>query len=126
MKFNVKFRKMKRSEELAAFFEDRFTKLQKFETKPVVVTATLSVERHSCQVSVQLSGRDLQMRASATEANFYDAIEKVMQRCFRQMSRKKAKVQNHKCYPRSKQGRLESLRPEAAMEAAFEESQEAA
>lgn len=117
MKFNTKFRKMKHSEELASFIEDRFLKLQKFETKPVTVTTTLSMERHACQVRVQISGRDLVMRATATESNFYDAIEKAVQRCFSQMSRKKAKIQNHKCYPRSRQGRLEQLVTEVGDEA---------
>lgn len=112
MKFNVKFRKMKRSDELSQFLEERLTKLKKYETKPVFITATLSVERHSCKVQIHISGREVQIRASAQESNFYDAIEKVAQRCMRQMSRKKAKIQNHKCYPRTKQGRLERLGPD--------------
>ena len=118
MKFNHKFRGLKRSEELESFLEERFEKLEKFEMKPIAITATYSVERHSCTVSIQISGQEIQMRASATEAAFLDAIEKVTQRCVRQLSRKKAKVQNHKCYERTKLSRLERLMADEESEAA--------
>ena len=58
------------------------------------------------------------MRASATEASFLEAIEKVSHRCVRQMSRKKAKVQNHKCYERTRESRLDHLIAEEESEAA--------
>jgi ribosomal subunit interface protein len=112
MKFNTKFRNMKRSEELAQFLEDRFSKLHKFETKPLTVTATFSVERHLCKITIHANGPDMQMKATASETNFYDAIETVLHRCIRQMSRKKAKLQNHKCYERTKESRLDHLAAE--------------
>ena len=109
MNIQLKFLDSKPSDDIKEYAEERFRKLQKHETKPVKVQLSLFVERHNFIVKAHIRGPQMELRATAHGDNFYDAIDQVLHRCVRQVSRKKARIQNHKCYERTREEWLDRL-----------------
>lgn len=126
MNLNYNFRNLQWSDELVDYVESRFQKLHKFEVKPVHVHVTLCVERHERKVEVYARGGEAHFQAQATSDNFFEAIDKALQRMAKQMSKKKAKLKSHKCYERTHVGRMERLTPQMEYVALDPEKKEVA
>lgn len=112
MKFSYHFRHLDLSQELVNYVQEKAAKLKKYELKPVLITTTFSVERHSLKVEVHVSGKDTWFRAEVASKSFIESIDKVFQKLTRQMSKKKARVQSHKCIEHSSYGKLSQLNEE--------------
>ena len=96
MKIEFKFRHVPQSEELTAYIVERISKLNKFEMKPVRFEFTFSSEKTAQRVDIHVRGQDIEMHAHASGDNFFSASDDALDRIARQLSRKKAKVQDHK------------------------------
>ena len=109
MHLKLNFKKMKNSRELTEYMEHRFEKLQKYEMKPVNCTVTLRVEKGSKVVDIHAVGEQKTFKSQGVSFNFFESIDLAVDRLARQMMKKKAKVQNHKCYARTHHGKMDQL-----------------
>lgn len=109
MHLKLNFKNMKNSTELTDYIEHRFAKLQKYEMKPVKCSVALRVEGDSKVVDIHAVGEQKTFHAQGVSYNFFESIDLAVDRMARQMMKKKAKVQNHKCYERSHAGKLDQL-----------------
>jgi ribosomal subunit interface protein len=102
---NVKctFKKMDPSVELIQHAEDRLSKVEKFEMKPAETAHFIfkPQSRGDFEVELILSGPELAWQASARGDNFFQAVDKVVERVSKQMARKKGKVQHHNGFKKS-------------------------
>lgn len=115
MKFKYTFRQMDPSQELIDHVEERFRKVKKYETKPLSVRVTFVARRHQRYAEVHVIGRDMDIKASAHSTNFFESIDKVTSKLIKQLAKKKARIQNHKCYENSASGKLRRLNPQLEM-----------
>lgn len=109
MHLKLNFKKMKTSRELTDYIEHRFEKLRKYEMKPVNCTVTLCVEKDTKVVEIHAVGEQKTFHSQGISLNFFESIDLAVDRMARQMMKKKAKVQNHKCYERSHHGKMDQL-----------------
>lgn len=112
MDFSYKFKNLKSNEELIQYVEEKAQRLKKFELKPITTKVTFSAERYKHSVAFYLRGPHFELRASAFGDDFFTAIDKCFLKMERQLARRKAKVQNHKCIEKSNYGDLSRLNPE--------------
>jgi ribosomal subunit interface protein len=87
---------MSHSDELAAYVTDHIDKLEKFEMKPVRFEFTFQTEKSGSRVDVHVRGEHIEMHAHAEAEDFFHAVDLAIAKIARQLSRKKAKVQDHK------------------------------
>ena len=111
MHLKYKFKNLKNSKELTEYIHDRMDKLQKYEMKPVSITVTLCVEKHERRVDIHARGERMSLQSQGSSDNFFESIDLAIDRLAKQMMKKKAKVQNHKCFERTHQGKIERLSP---------------
>lgn len=109
MILSCRFKSLDHSDALAQYAEERFSKITKFELKPVRVNVTFRAERHQKWVEVYLFGMDQPIRAKSVAEDFYEALDKAIAKVTRQMNKKKQKVQKHKNWTRSNYGKIERL-----------------
>ncbi len=109
MHLKLNFKKMKSSQKLTSYIENRFEKLRKYEMKPVQCAVTLCVEGDSKVVDIHAVGEQKTFHAQGVSFNFFESIDLAVDRLARQMMKKKSKVQNHRCYERSHQGKMDRL-----------------
>jgi ribosomal subunit interface protein len=96
MRIDFKFRHSPQSEELTDYVTSHIEKLEKYEMKPVRVEFTFSTEKTCKRVDVHARGQDIEFHAQAEAEDFFTAVDQALDRIARQLSRKKAKVQEHK------------------------------
>lgn len=111
MQLKFKFKNLKQSQELTEYITSKLEKLHKYEMKPVSISITLCVEKLEKRVDVYARGEKISMQAQGVSGNFFESIDMAVERLAKQMVKKKAKVQNHKCYERTHQGKIEQLSP---------------
>jgi ribosomal subunit interface protein len=108
MKFNFVFKTSMQNDYAIEYVQDRFLKLQKYELKPMKVNVTFSSGRHECQVEVFIHGPNIIYQATATGADYYQAVDQVANKIVKQMARKKEKVKErrvtHEEFPFKKAG----------------------
>lgn len=109
MHLKLNFKKMKNSKELTDYIEHRFEKLQKYEMKPVSCTMTLCVEGGVKSVDIHAVGEQKSFQAHGESGNFFESIDLAVDRLAKQMMKKKSKVQNHKCYENTHQGKIDKF-----------------
>lgn len=115
MKFHSIFKNIDSSESLLDYAKDKFSKLEKYELKPVSVNMTFSAQRHRKLAEVTIIGPDVKYHAKAWSGNYYESLDKVLDKIMTQMSKVKNKRQKHKAFEKSARGRaqiLESLQVE--------------
>jgi putative sigma-54 modulation protein len=119
MKLDCQFKSLDYSEALKLYAEDAIQKLKKFEMKPVNVQVIFSAQRHEKFVSVNITGGIKKYHATAHAEDFYESMDKVMHKLSRQMLKNKNRVQNHKKFFKSKEGKLLQLRPDMEFDETF-------
>ena len=119
MQFDIRFKGIGYSRSLAEYVEDKFSKLEKFEIKPITVHVTFRAERYVKMAEVYVKGLNQPFKAKGAGETYMDCIDAVLRKLWRQMAREKSKVKRHKNRERSKYGRLEArLRLEQALKKA--------
>jgi ribosomal subunit interface protein len=109
MLFDVRFKGIEYSRALAESVEEKFSKLEKFEIKPITVHVTFRAERHVKLAEVYIQGLNSPFRARGAGESYLESLDNVLKKLWRQMAREKAKVKHHKSHERSSSGRLEAL-----------------
>lgn len=112
MKVDFTFKHVDTSESLMEYARERLSKVEKFELKPMDVHFVVSMVKHDCTVEVQVEEGRRKFKAAATTNDFYRAVEMVVNKLTRQMSKDKRRVKHHKNPDRSKAGKLARLTPE--------------
>ncbi|MCB0363482.1 MAG: ribosome-associated translation inhibitor RaiA, partial [Bdellovibrionales bacterium] len=82
-------------------------KLAKYELKPENVHVTFSAERHRKKVEMHIFGRDVSMTAKSFGESFYEAVDLVVDKLYRQMKKHKQKVKSHRSMEKTKRHRSE-------------------
>lgn len=108
MRFDVRFKGISYSEYLAQCVEDKFSKLEKFEIKPITVHVTFRAERHTKIAEVYIQGLNSPFRARGSGENYMAGLDACVRKLWRQMAREKAKIKRHKNREQSSLGRLEA------------------
>lgn len=96
MKMDYTFLHVDSSEALVEHFHDRFTKLLKFELKPMDVHVVFSMERHECIVDVQIIEGRRKFKATGLSDDFYRSVDMAVNKLHRQMSKEKKRLKDHK------------------------------
>jgi ribosomal subunit interface protein len=96
MKVEFKFRHVPASQELTDYVNERIAKLSKFEMKPYRIDVTFSAEKTCQRVDVHVRGRDIELHSHSEAPDFFTGADEALHRMARQLSRKKARVQDHK------------------------------
>ena len=102
MQIEYKFRHIQHSQELTDYVADRITKLEKFELKPARAEFTFSSEKECKRVDLHVHSADVEMHATTEADDYFTAVDVVLEKMARQLSRKKAKLQAHKAVKPSK------------------------
>jgi len=107
MKIKYQFRGVQASEHLKNYFEDRLQKVEKFELKPVNGKVLFSMKRHEVFMEVTLTGLEGgAFKAKSKSKDFYKASDQIVSKLMSQFAKKKNRMQKHKNYQKSAQGRL--------------------
>ena len=109
VKLECRFKSIDRSNSLVEYAQNRFEKIEKYELKPVTVQVTFSAERQNKSVEVNVQGLNIHYKAISKGFDFYDGVDKALQKLLGQMSKQKNKVQRHKNYAKSHEGRMENI-----------------
>lgn len=109
MKVDFTFKHVDSSEALMEYASDRIEKIAKFELKPMDVHFTISMQRHECIVDVSVLEGRRKFKAQAITNDFYRAVEMVVNKLTRQMSKDKRRLKHHKNAERSDYGNLNRL-----------------
>lgn len=96
MKLEYTFLHVDTSESLVDYFESKFEKLLKFEMKPMDVHVIFSGQRHECIVDVQIMEGRRKYKAQGISGEFGRSVDMVVNKLFRQMSKEKKKLKDHK------------------------------
>lgn len=96
MKLEYTFLHVDTSDALVEHFQSRFEKLLKFEMKPMDVHVVFSQMRHECIVDVQILEGRRKYKAQGISTDFYRSSDMVVNKLWRQMSKEKKKLKDHK------------------------------
>ena len=116
MKIKCQFKSLQWSDGLVEYAHQKVVRLSKYELKPTTINVVFSAQRHEKVVEAFYVGSDAVYRAKAKSDDFYDSMDKVVEKIATQMAKRKSKVQHHKKFEKSHDGRLEN------MDAEFNES----
>lgn len=106
MRLKFKFHGIPWSDDAVEYASHRFEKLKKFEWKSFSVQVTFSEEDPYCRAEVCVVGRELSVKATAEGESHAEAIDLVVDKLFRQLERKKARVKGHRVYENTREGKL--------------------
>jgi ribosomal subunit interface protein len=109
MNFQVKFKSIDHSNSLVEYVEQKFSKLSKYEMKPLRVKVTFSEERHSCSAQVYIHGLHKEFTARHSCDSFYVALDFCLKKIERQLEREKSRIKSHHHYEHSAEAQLEAL-----------------
>lgn len=112
MKVDFSFKQVDASEALVQYASERVAKIAKFELNPMDVHFTVSMLKHERSVDVDLVEGRRKFKAHATADDFYRAVEMVINKLTRQLSKDKRRMKHHKNPERSTYGQIARLTPE--------------
>src|SRR5690606_33075322 len=92
MKLEYTFLHVESSEPLVEHFQERFSKLLKFELKPMDVQVVFSTERHECIVDVNILEGRRKFKAHGVSGDFYRSVDMVVNKLLRQMSKERKRL----------------------------------
>jgi len=107
MKFDVKFKSIDFSQGLMDYVQERFTKLSKFEIKPITVHVTFSHQRHHRVADVYIHGLQGEFRAQGRSDSLHVSLDMCLKKLKRQMEREKARIKNHRNHEQTKEHQLD-------------------
>ncbi len=116
MKLEYTFLHVDTSDALIEHFEDRFTKVSKFEMKPMDVQVVFSMQREECQVDVHVLEGRRKFQAHGVSNDFYRCVEMVVNKLVRQLSKDKSRLKDHKNHQASHLGKMDRLTPQMEMD----------
>jgi ribosomal subunit interface protein len=96
MRIDFKFRHCDVSQDLQEYAAEKVHQLEKYELKPVRLEFTFAKERSELRVDIHIRGDHLELHAHSEGDNFLVLVDEALHKLARQLSKKKAKVQNHK------------------------------
>jgi ribosomal subunit interface protein len=105
------FKHVDASESLQAYAETAFSKDGKFLLKDsqFQIFYSKGKHHHECQVDVTVQNGTGHFKASGISHSFYQAVDEAAHKLGKQLQKKKEKLQHHKDYDKSKEGRLERV-----------------
>ncbi|MCB0384834.1 MAG: ribosome-associated translation inhibitor RaiA [Bdellovibrionales bacterium] len=109
MKVSCQFKSLQWSDALVDYTEEKLQKVKKFELKPIQVHVTYSAERHRKSVEMHIVGRDVSISGRAYGESFNEAVDRVVGKLTRQLSKRKQKIKDHKSIEQSRYGKLDRL-----------------
>ena len=112
MKVDFTFLHIDSSEALMTHMNQRLSKLERFEFKPMDIHVVFSMDRHECIAEVTIMEGRRKFQARSVTDDFYRTADKVCEKLWRQMSKGKRRIKNHHSVERSHYGQLELLTPE--------------
>jgi len=96
MKTSFTFKHLKPSQKVENYAEQRLGKLEKFALKPLQIKFIFEEHRHLQSAEAVVTGYHGRHTAVARGENLFAAIDEVVDKLERQLSRQKEKVQSHK------------------------------
>lgn len=111
MKVDFTFKHVDTSDSLMSYAVERCAKIEKFELNPMDIHFVISMAKHECMVDVHVEEGRRKFKASASADDFYRAVEMVMNKLTRQMSKDKRRLKAHKNPERSHYGQIARLTP---------------
>lgn len=96
MQIMVTFRRVKPTEGLRQYAEEKMRRVHKFLRRPIDAHVILSVLKHRHIAEVQVSANHLNITATEETDDLYSAIDLAMSKLERQIKKRVAKVKDHK------------------------------
>ncbi len=96
MQVMVTFRRVKPTEGLRQYAEEKMRRVHKFLRRPIDAHVILSVLKHRHIAEVQVSANHLNITATEETDDLYSAIDLAMSKLERQIKKRVAKVKDHK------------------------------
>jgi ribosomal subunit interface protein len=109
MKVDFNFKHVDSSQSLMAYTEERLAKIEKFELKPMDVQVVYSMQKHECIVDVIVLEGRRKFKANSVAPDFYRAVDNMVNKLGRQLSKDKSRVKHHKNIERSHYGQISLL-----------------
>lgn len=116
MKVDYSFKHLDASQALMGYTGERLEKIEKFETKPMDVHVVYSMQRHECMIEVTVLDGRRKFKATSISNDFYKAVDNMINKLTRQMSKGKKKLKYHKRPELSHYGQIEQLTPDLGMD----------
>ncbi|MCC7406187.1 MAG: ribosome-associated translation inhibitor RaiA [Bdellovibrionales bacterium] len=107
MKVSCQFKSLQWSDALVDYTEEKLQKVKKFELKPIQVHVTFSAERHRKSVEMHIVGHSVSISGRGYADNFNEAVDSVVAKVTRQLSKRKQKIKKHKSFELSNAGQLD-------------------
>lgn len=110
MSWKHNFKHVDVSNALKFYVEETFQKEERFLLKDSQWQIFYSKGKHKdCHVLITVKNGNGHFKASASGGTFYEAVDKTAEKLSKQFQRKKEKLQQHKDFSQSKQGKLRRL-----------------
>lgn len=116
MKVDFSFKHLDASQALMGYTEEKLGKIEKFELKPMEVHVIYSMQRHECMIEVVVLEGRRKFKATSVSHDFYKAVDNMINKLTRQMSKGKKKLKYHKRPELSHFGKIAQLTPELEMD----------
>lgn len=111
MKVDFSFKHLDASQALMGYTEERLGKIEKFELKPMDVHVVYSMQRHECMIEVTVLEGRRKFKATSVSHDFYKAVDNMINKLTRQMSKGKKRLKYHKRPELSHYGQISQLTP---------------
>jgi putative sigma-54 modulation protein len=112
MKVDFSFKHLDTSQALMGYTEEKLGKIEKFELKPMEVHVVYSMQRHECMIEVTVLEGRRKFKATSVSHDFYRAVDNMVNKLSRQMSKDKKHLKYHKRPELSHYGQIEHLNPQ--------------
>lgn len=109
MKWQHAFRQVHISIPLRKYSEEGFNNIKDLLIKPESAHVTYSFSREECVVELTVKGQGKPYRSKGKGENFYVAVDAALDKIEIQFQKYKEKIQSHKKYEKSKEGRLDAM-----------------
>lgn len=116
MRTTFRFRHLPWSDELVHHVGVRSERLERVAWRPTSLEVTIVAERHGGRVDLLARTADFTVVAHAESENFFTAIDEAIDRLFRQLSRKKGRIQSRLVHANTHEGKLEQAEELMAQE----------
>lgn len=112
MTWKHNFKQVDVSKSLQTYAEGVFEKEERFLLKDSHWQIFYSKGKHKeCKVDVTVQNGNGHFKATASSDSFYSAVDLAAEKLSKQFRKKKEKLQHHKDFSKSKEGRLKRLNP---------------
>lgn len=106
MKLECTYKKMKAKDRIFLHTQEKLNKVEELFNYPLHCRLTLVAQRYNVKVELRVDGNNAHMSSTAEHENVYAAIDEAIEKIYKQLSKKKAKMKDRRGKRNLRQGNL--------------------